>query len=150
MSLVVHCAVSTVNRRAVKFLKLIDAVVHADLTCTWSVTITPPQDAEIAKWLLRTPLHRSTEPHQLLLDELVERWFAELTGVSCALRTPQRHRTRSRHPQMDQHMERRPQTVSLNKTAAKYSAPRAYCERINASALGHSRSTSQRRHRALH
>jgi hypothetical protein len=78
----------------------------------WSCTLIcgnyATHNPEVKKWLLRRlRFDLPFTPTSSLWMNLVERWFAELTNrQGPPLRAPPRHRTRSRHPQVDQHLER--------------------------------------------
>src|ERR1700721_1336133 len=96
------------HQEFLRFLKLIDAAVpdglELHLVCDNYATHKTP---EVKRWLLRHPrFHLHFTPTSPSWMNLVERWFAELTKPQAApVGAPQRHRTRSRHPTLDQRME---------------------------------------------
>ena len=105
------------HQEFLRFLKLIDAAVpdglELHLVCDNYATHKTPA---VKKWLLRHPrFHLHFTPTSSSLDEprraLVRRADQpEAAPVSA----PQRHRTRGRHPQVDQRLEQGPEAVRVD------------------------------------
>ena len=105
------------HQEFLRFLKLIDAAVPKDLDLhlvldNYATHKTPA----IHQWLLKHPrFHLHFTPDQLLLAEprraLVRRAHQP---QAAQVSPPQRHRTRSRHPQVDQRVEQGPEAFRLD------------------------------------
>jgi transposase len=99
-----------------KFLQTLDREVPADLDVHLILdNASTHKTPAIQKWLVGHPrfvLHFTPTSSSWL--NLVERWFAELTNKKLRRRTPLRPRTEHRHPQLDRHLERGPQTIRLD------------------------------------
>jgi transposase len=99
------------HQEFLRFLKVIDAAVPEDLDLhlvldNYATHKTPAID----QWLLKHPrFHLHFTPTSSSWLNLVKRWFQETAPVS----PPQRHRTRRRHPQVDQRVEQEPEAVHL-------------------------------------
>ena len=105
------------HQEFLRFLKLIDSAVPGDLDLhlvldNYATHKTPA----IHQWLLRHPrFHLHFTPTSSSWLNLVERWFAELTTRKLPqVSTPQRHRTGSRHPQVDKRVEQGPQAIRVD------------------------------------
>ena len=104
------------HQEFLRFLKLIDRAVPADLDVhlvldNYATHKTPA----VQKWLLHHPrFHLHFTPTGSSWLNLVERWFAEITTASSAGQPSQRHRPRSRHPQLARRLERRPEALRVD------------------------------------
>jgi hypothetical protein len=110
------------HQEFLRFLKVIDAAVPKDLDLqlvldNYATHKTPA----IHQWLLAPPLPPALHPDQLVVAEpgraLVRRAHQPQAPP---LSAPQRHRTRGRHPQVDQRVEQEPQAVRLDQNRRRH------------------------------
>jgi transposase len=102
------------HQEFLRFLKVIDDAVPEDLDLHMVVdNYATHKTPAIHQWLLKHPrFHLHFTPTSSSWLNLVERWLAELTNRETApVSPPRRHRTRRRHPQVDQRVEQEPEAV---------------------------------------
>jgi hypothetical protein len=110
------------HQEFLRFLKLIDDAVPKDLDLhlvldNYATHKTP----KVKEWLIRHPrFHLHFTPHQQLLAQPRRAVVRRTHQPQAApLRPPQRRRTRSRRPPVDQRMERPPQTVRVGQDGGR-------------------------------